>query len=228
MLVQLNEMAPPFKGVHELLGDAKEKNIRTTGVYDAIIADGLVTAKNRRYSRKDFLNAKRFFFNTNPVLEKSKDRLPVTVVDEFREDGTIRLDRIVGEVTSLEIIDGADTWQVAMRFGVLDVTSRLNPWFEAMMPLLTKLHGYYKAVPCGKGEIEVIDGVENVTNFQLRYILLVCNSGFQKADGLKAVFQTGPSNYRVETGDFDRPQRPAVSQVSRRRENADLFARRRV
>lgn len=228
MIVQLNEMVPPFKGVHELLGDAKEKEIRTTGVYDAIVADGLITTSNHRYSRKDFINAQKFFFNTNPVLEKSKDRLPVTVVDEFREDGTIRLDRIVGEVTSLQVIDGADTWQTIIRFGVLDVTARLNPWFETMMPLLTKLHGYYKAIPCGKGDVEEIEGVKVVTNFQLRYILLTCNSGFKKADALKPVFQTGPSGYRVETDNFDRPEQPRVPHpLSRRQQSTDLFSRRR-
>jgi len=220
-LVQINEIASPYRNALDVLDQVNANPGQQTGVYDAIIADGKVTKSNRRYSRKDFVNAKNKYFSKEPQpYEKSKDILQIGIADEFFPDGTMRLNRLIGQVLDLRVIDTADTWVVQIRFAVMNLSERSNPWYQTMQPLLTRLHGYYKAIPTGLClEPQKEDGVEIVNNFDLRYVILSTNSNFQMADAVKPVFQEG----RRDPSEFQRPNR--VTQVAAR-ENP-IFGRRR-
>jgi hypothetical protein len=192
----INELYAPYRNAYDLLEPIKESSLRPTGVYDAIIADGGVTKNGRRYSRKDFLNAQRLYFSNQPVIEAAHDPLGVCLADEFYPDGTLRLDRMIGQVIDMKVVDADNSWYVTIRFAIHDMSTRANPWYETMQPIFTKLHGHYKAVPSGivpdsSGAIVNENGVEVVTGFMLRSIILSCNSAFEKANAVQPVFMDG-------------------------------------
>lgn len=222
----VNELYPPYKNALELLDQSNERTIRPTGVYDAIIADGGVTKNGRRYSRKDFVNAQKLYFSNAPVLEKGRDPLQVSLADEFFPDGSLRLDRMIGQVLDMKVIDADNSWYVTIRFAVLDISSRGNPWYQTMQPLLTKLHGFVKAVPQGivpdhSGAIMHENGVDLVTGFMLRSIILSCNSGFEKANSIQPVFADSGNVYS------SRQPAPPPRQVAPQR-GGSIFDRRRI
>lgn len=192
----INELYAPYRNAYDLLEPIKESSLRPTGVYDAIIADGGVTKNGRRYSRKDFLNAQRLYFSNQPVIEAAHDPLGVCLADEFYPDGTLRLDRMIGQVIDMKVVDADNSWYVTIRFAIHDMSTRANPWYETMQPIFTKLHGHYKAIPSGivpdsSGAIVNENGVDVVTGFMLRSIILSCNSAFEKANAVQPVFMDG-------------------------------------
>ena len=224
----VNELFPPYRNIHDLLEESTERQIRPTGVYDAILADGGVTKNGRRFSRKDFINAQKLYFSNQAVIDKGRDPLNVSIADEFYPDGSLRLDRIIGQVMEMNVIDADNSWYVTCRFAVLDISPRLNPWYQTMHPLLTKLHGFYKAVPCGivpdgHGAIIHENGVDLVQGFMLRSIMLSCNSGFEKADAVKPVFADQASSLRNQSG-----TRQPLPQRQSAPPRGSIFDRRRV
>lgn len=210
----INELYPPYKPSLKLLEESNSRMVRPAGIYDAVIADGGVTKNGRRFSRKDFVNAQRLYFSNQINLEKTQDPLSVTLADEFYPDGSLRLDRTIGIVNDMKVIDKDNSWYVTIRFSILDISTRQNPWYQTVQPLLMKLHGIVKAIPCGilpNGTSTVdhvgSEGVDYITGFLLRSIMLSCNSGFEKADAIQPVYTDQNSRF-MGMGATVRPPTP--------------------
>lgn len=225
----INERWYPFRNAYDLLNESHNRQVQETGVYDAIIADGDVTKNNRRYSRKDFVYAKRLYFGAQQNRDKDPEVLKLTIADEFFPDGSIRLDRHIGQVIDMDIIDSDNSWYVTCRFAIFDIPDRINPWFATMRPLLTKLHGVYKAIPCGilpnsNGSVTEENGVHVVNGFLIRSVMLSCNSGFSKADFIRPVIsgnQSPVSSAAAPNLSSPTHNRPHIDQRS-------IFSRRRI